>query len=345
MSLTKYIDNFIDEAFDPIKGKSKNTRVSYKGKLRELNEMLNEIKGKNYNVSSLTFDDLQEYADELYRKGNKPSSVANKCLTLQVFMKYLRKRGIIKSDITRDKDGEKLSLAKVKKRRAKILEEEEYLQMLQNISWKKGQKNVYDGEFITKRNIALLLLFLATGLRRNEMLHLKRSDIYNNVINIIGKGDKEREIPLNTTALAVVREWLEYYDKRLENKDGEDVVPNYNSELIFPSIRGGVISDGVYWKLVEKALNTIHRGKYVVDNDGEYVLDENGEKIDNTNGIKPHSLRKSFASKLLQNGVHIKVISELLGHASISTTELYLDVTDKDKAKAIDTLQFDLKDD
>jgi len=338
-TLKEYIGDFIEDVFEEGSGKSKNTKTSYNGKLNEFNEIMEEIKGENFEPSTLCFDDLQQYIKKLTKLGNKPSSITNKFITVKVFIKYLSKKKVVSKSIIVDDDGEKPIIPRIVKEKAKFLESKEYIQMLQNCKWNPdSQNNLFDGKFVSARNTMLILLILSTGLRRSEALGLKRSEIYDNMINTVGKGGKPRNIPLNEVATNALNEWLKYLDSRLAKKAQKEEIGDFDTDLVFPSNRGQRISDGTYFIIIQKALSTINRAKYIVDENYNIVLDKNGNKIENPRAVRNHSLRKTFASELLHQGVNIEVIRNLLDHSSILTTQIYLGITEKDERDAVNSI-------
>lgn len=151
------------------------------------------------------------------------------------------------------------------------------------------------------RDRTILELMYATGLRISELVNLKLSDMHLTMgfIQTMGKGEKERIIPLGEFA----NQWLEYY------LDGarvylQDQSPE-TSEYVFLNSRGkGLSRQGVWKKVKQLAL--------------EAGIDQN---------VTPHTLRHSFATHLLENGADLRMVQELLGHADISTTQIYTHIT------------------
>jgi tyrosine recombinase xerD len=151
------------------------------------------------------------------------------------------------------------------------------------------------------RDRTILELMYATGLRISELVNLKLSDMHLTMgfIQTMGKGEKERIIPLGEFA----NQWLEYY------LDGarvylQDQSPE-TSEYVFLNSRGKSLSrQGVWKKVKQLAL--------------EAGIDQN---------VTPHTLRHSFATHLLENGADLRMVQELLGHADISTTQIYTHIT------------------
>lgn len=157
------------------------------------------------------------------------------------------------------------------------------------------------GQPLGKRDLAIIELLYASGLRVSELtgarlenLHLKEG-----VIRVTGKGNKTRIVPVGKKA----RETIEYY---LDNERPNLVSPKTSSE-IFISIRGTKLTTTRIWQIVKT------RAKMA-------GLDGN---------VYPHLLRHSFATHLLGNGADLRVIQELLGHADISTTQIYTHVDQK----------------
>ncbi len=145
-----------------------------------------------------------------------------------------------------------------------------------------------------KRNKALMELLYGCGLRVTELITLKTSNIHINAkyIELIGKGNKERLIPFGDMAIIAVRDYIENGRKEICNKPGELLFYNYKGEQLS--------RQGVYKYIKTLAL-------------------ENGIEKE----ISPHTLRHSFATHLLEGGVDLRIVQEMLGHEDISTTQIY----------------------
>lgn len=157
-----------------------------------------------------------------------------------------------------------------------------------------------------KRDKAILELLYATGLRISELSHLKVENLYlnENFIRVLGKGNKERVIPFGEKA----KKYLIYYLKNSRSL----LLKNKNSEFIFLNRNGERISRQGLWKIIKQY----------------------GKKIGIHSIITPHILRHSFATHLLEKGADLRSIQMMLGHSSISTTEIYTFVA-RDKIKKI----------
>jgi len=143
-------------------------------------------------------------------------------------------------------------------------------------------------------------------MRVSEVVHLKTEDLNLDVgfLRCVGKGNKERVIPLGKKAIAAVSRYLETVRPRL--------VKNKQSDCLFVSRLGSRISRQSLWKLIKR-----------------YARDARIRKP-----MKPHILRHSFATHLLEHGADLRSVQEMLGHSDISTTQIYTHVN-KDRLKAI----------
>ncbi|SFB88019.1 integrase/recombinase XerD [Alkalibacterium subtropicum] len=151
------------------------------------------------------------------------------------------------------------------------------------------------------RDRAILEVMYATGLRITELIELTTNDIHLSMklIQIVGKGNKERLIPIGDMGC----KWLDYYmttsrPKLLEKAKQETAV-------IFLNSRGSPLSRQGVWKNIKKL----------------------ALKAGLKKSITPHTLRHSFATHLLENGADLRVVQELLGHANVSTTQIYTHIT------------------
>lgn len=152
------------------------------------------------------------------------------------------------------------------------------------------------GEPLGLRNRAMLETIYASGLRISELLLLKQGDIYfeQNILRVFGKGRKERLTPISDNALGWIREYLNRSRPFLD-KHGR------SQGFLFLNVRGTVMSRMGFWKILQECLKEVNIRKE----------------------IHPHTFRHSFATHLLENGADLRAVQEMLGHADISTTQIY----------------------
>jgi integrase/recombinase XerC len=158
------------------------------------------------------------------------------------------------------------------------------------------------GPALARRDSALFEVLYATGLRVAELVGLDWSaiDLPARVLRVIGKGGKERMVPFGRPAAAALRRWLESW----EAVRALAAAPGPADEPVFLNHRGGRLSD-----------RSVRR-----------ILDRWVERTALARGVHPHTLRHTFATHLLENGADLRTIQELLGHASLSTTQKYTHV-------------------
>ena len=262
---------------------SKNTALSYKNDLTKLLIYLRE-----HNISTLRCAskmDIISYLKYLNDQKLSTTSIARKLTTIKSFYTYLTKTAIVKENIT---DG--IERPKLRKMLPQVLTIEEVDKLL----------NINLNTPFDYRNKAMLELLYGTGLRISELLDLKLNDIdfENCIIRCLGKGNKERIVPIGEYVIFYLQKYLECRNCFLKIR---------KSDYLFLNSRGGRLSRFSFFKILKKLLITqqIHKD------------------------ISPHSLRHSFATHILEGGGDLRSIQELLGHSDISTTKIYTHISNK----------------
>ncbi len=181
---------------------------------------------------------------------------------------------------------------KIAKRLPKTLNVDEINQLL-NIKNSKTGKNNSTGRIISERDIAIIELMYACGLRLTELSSLNQQDIdwQQQTIIVTGKGQKQRRIPFGKKANEAINNWLKQ----------RGLLADENEEALFVSCRGKRLSNSSIQKRLKKM--ALNQGL-------------------NTN-VYPHMLRHSFASHILESSKDLRAVQELLGHANLSTTQIY----------------------
>lgn len=267
--IEKYIDYLKYE-----KKLSENTINSYKNDLDWFKDFFKK------DLTKINLDDMHKYLDHLNKENKKATTVAHNITVINSFYSFLINENIIATNPCTNIISPKLA-----KKLPNYLTEEEVDKLL-NIPL----KTAYD-----YRNKAMLELLYATGIRVSELINLKfvNLELQDDFIRVMGKGSKERIIPMSNISKKYLIEYIEIYRKTLlKSKD---------SEYLFINNQGNVISRVGFFKIIKKL-----------------CLENNISK-----NVSPHILRHSFATHLLAHGADLRVIQELLGHSDISTTQIY----------------------
>ena len=264
------------------KNYSNNTINSYKLDLEKFCKFLNNI-----NVNSIKTEDLKEYIKYLNDNSLNDKSISRSISCLKSFYKYLLIEKIVENNIS-----DSLFLPKQKKSLPKVLTIDEVNLLL----------DITLNDNFDYRNKAMLELMYATGLRVSELINLKMFDIdlTNDLLRTLGKGSKERVIPIGECA--------SYYLKLYINNYRNSLLIKGNSDYLFINNHGVNMSRQGFFKIIKK------------------IAKEKGINKD----ISPHILRHSFASHMLKYGADLRSIQELLGHSDISTTQIYTHITNEE---------------
>jgi integrase/recombinase XerD len=235
---------------------------------------------------ALTVSELAGYAGWLAEQELAPKSVARHAASLKVFFRYLQLEGALV-----DNPAELLGSPKLWQRVPTVLSAEQVDRLI-------AAPRRSDGYW--RRDRALLEMLYATGCRVSEMSHLRVRDVHltDRYARCHGKGDKQRIVPLGERALAAVQQYLADERGRLAARRSPP------PEWLFLSARGARLSRERIWELIKR-----------------YAA-RAGAPAE----ISPHALRHSFATHLLAGGADLRQVQELLGHASIATTQLYTHV-------------------
>jgi len=277
--LDQFMDHLVLE-----RGLSENTRLAYG---HDLSEFLNFLTRRGCaGIQDVKRKDILDFLMKGKEKGLVASSLARRLVAIKVFFRYLSQEGLLGSNVADAMDSPRLW---------KILpptlsmEEVDRLLTAPDTSTVRGL-----------RDRAILETFYATGLRVSELASLTLESLHFDAdyIRCIGKGDKERVVPIGTRAMDAVTKWVERGRPAYASRGGGEC------RAVFLSRLGCPLTRITLWRQIRT-----------------YAKRAGIQKE-----ISPHTLRHSFATHLLANGASLRVIQEMLGHADISTTQIYTHV-------------------
>ena len=275
------LDAFIDNIWIE-KGLSKNTLESYRS---DLEQFSNWLKTKDLSFSKTAKKDILSYLSFLFKSGLGSKTVARKLSSLKSFFRYLVFKSIIQVDPSND-----IETPKLLKSIPKSISEKEIEKLLDAPDEKTD---------IGLRDKTMIETLYSCGLRISELtnLELLNLNLRQGVIRVIGKGQKERLVPMGDQLISLLENYLVSTRKNFLKKK--------NNDFLFLSSRGQKMTRQSFW----------HRIKYYCINCGFEP-----EKI------SPHVLRHAFATHLLNNGADLRVVQLLLGHSDLNTTQIYTEV-------------------
>jgi integrase/recombinase XerD len=279
------------------KGYSNNTTAAYRNDLAQFIEYITEETGNGQaKWSSINKSMIIDYILELKEKEYASSTVARKVAAIKSFFHFLTSEEVVVDDPTATLDS-----PKVKKRLPVTLSYEEVNQLLSQPAGNESPKAL--------RDKGLLELLYATGMRVTEIVSLNLEDINlaSATVRVTrGKGSKERIIPIHTRAVHALEEYL--------SKGRLQLLKNANERALFLNHRGERLTRQGLWLII----------KHYVREAG--IVGE----------VTPHTLRHSFATHLLNGKADLRHVQELLGHANISTTQIYTHLSNERLREAYD---------
>jgi integrase/recombinase XerC len=278
--MERYIEKFI-RYLEVEKNYSAHTILNYKLDLEDFRNFLGEAA-----LEKIDYLLLRKYLALLKEKNLSNRTVNRHLSSLRSFFRFLTRESLIKANPILS-----LSSPKQEKYLPSFLTEEEVAKLIDSVI-PKDERGL--------RDRAILETFYSTGIRISELANLSKEDFdfIGGIVKVMGKGKKERIVPIGDKAISAIREYL---DKRKKQTDA--IFLNKNGEAI--TTRGIRNIVGKYIRLA-------------------------GIK----QGVSPHTLRHSFATHLLNRGADLRSVQELLGHANLSTTQIYTHLT-TDKLKSV----------
>ena len=276
------------------KSLSDHSVEAYVRDIEKLSQFLS-LQEKSIAIENIELKDLQTFLKWIGGLGMTASSQSRIISGIRSFFKYCLQENLVKQDPT-----ELLETPKLRRALPDFLSVEEINQIIQAIDLSKPE-----GE----RNRAILETMYSCGLRVSELVNLRLSSLYPDLgfIKVIGKGDKERLVPIGNTALKFIGIYRGQARAHMTVKKG-------NEDVLFLNRRGAGLTRQMIFILLKD------------------LVRESG--INKT--VSPHTFRHSFATHLVEGGADLRAVQEMLGHESITTTEIY---THLDRAFLRETLQ------
>ncbi len=279
--MNKYLSSF-EDFLSSERNYSKHTLKAYLADIKEFGLVLKEmnlISPENGDIDFLNMDEtpVRVFISKLYKK-NKKVSISRKIASVRTFFEFLIRRGEMKSN-----SAKLVPSPKGEKRLPTFLTVDEVVKLVET----PGSDNAYES-----RDRAILELLYSCGLRVSELvgINLNDLDLESMSVKVLGKGNKERLVPLGSKASSAIKIYL---IQRLDLKPKED--------YLFVNSRGGRLTTRSIDRIIKKyaAISGIPKN------------------------ISPHVLRHTFATHLLGGGADLRAIQEMLGHKSLSTTQRY----------------------
>jgi integrase/recombinase XerD len=270
------------------RGLADNTIQSYS---RDLTRFFQYLEDRSLSPLRLSRDQIMDYV-VLIGKGLSARSVARNLSTIKTFFRFLSAEGAIKNNPAR-----LLETPRIARRLPKILNRGEVERLISQPDTSKARG---------QRDRAMLEVLYATGLRVSELVGLKvlSVNLEAGYVRTLGKGSKERAVPIGEKAIAAVKQYLANGRPQLAK--------HTNSPYLFLNLRGHPLTRQGFWKIIKKYGREAAIGKT----------------------ITPHGIRHSFASHLLEAGADLRSVQVMLGHADIVTTQIYTHVT-RDRLKEL----------
>ncbi len=258
---------------------SENTIRSYENDLNKFEEYY-----KKKDLLKITSKDIDKFIQTL--NDLAPSTVSHNISSLKTFYSYFLKLGRISANPTDGIKSPKLGI---------------HLPTYLTIDEINKLLDIEVTDAFSSRNKAILELMYATGLRISEVITLefKNIDYEECIVRVMGKGSKERIVPINNYAIKYLKDYIDNYRPEL--------VKNEINNYIFLNNHGRMLTRQGIFKMIKN-----------------YASIKGIKKT-----IGPHTLRHTFATHLLENGADLRVIQELLGHSDISTTQIYTHLTNE----------------
>lgn len=279
------------------RGFSPRTIKAYGHDLNKFVEFLASVDKED--IRTVTKEDIRHFLSYLAQNGFKRPNIeitrARKLSSIKSFFKYLVREGILEFNVASD-----IETPKIPEKQPSYLNQDEYQKLISTV-------RAVATPYYLSRDLAIVITFLGTGVRLSELVGLTVDsvDLKEGTIRVIGKGNKERIIPLNGEVVSAIQRYLKIRPEEVA------------TDSLFVSRLGNTLCTGSVYHLIKR------------------YLKESGIKKER---VGVHSLRHTFGASLLNSGVNLVVIQELLGHKKLETTRRYLHINNIDLRNAVNRL-------
>jgi integrase/recombinase XerC len=248
-------------------------------------------------ISKLELSHIRSWLATMQVKGGARTSLSRRAVSIRLFTKWALKSGLTSTDV-----GLALAIPKAHRTLPDVLDIPNALLAMQSLATRVGEEETP----AALRDCAMVEVLYASGARVAELCGLDLGDIdyERQTIRVLGKGNRERTIPIGNPAMSALKAWLQDGRPKLANKESENCV--------FVGIRGRRIDQRTVRTVVYEALSA----------------------IEGVERMGPHGLRHSAATHLLEGGADLRTVQEILGHASLATTQIYTHVSTERLQKA-----------
>ena len=291
--MEEYLKQFLDH-LKYERNVSDHTLRNYASDLEQFYDFLTPVQsnGSRREVTIHDIDHLtiREWLAELHAANKKKTSIARKLASLRTLFQFLIREGVVETNPAR-----MVSTPRIERKLPSHLSIEDAVRFIETPNLETD---------LGKRDRAILEFLYATGIRVGELvkLNIKDIDFQSKLVRVTGKRRKQRIVPFNDLALQALLGWLTVRNNFLDNAPADQ----RDEQAVFLNYQGTRITTRSVGRMVDK---------YIKE-----CADVNPE-------ISPHSLRHSFATHLLDSGADLRDIQELLGHARLSTTQIYTHVS------------------
>lgn len=288
-------DPLLEEFLDYLtaeRGLSANSTEAY---ARDLVQFGTFLQSTGSSFRSVTPGTIRQYLGRMDEAGLEPRSAARKLSAIRMFLRYLNDTGKIAGD-----PGENVSGPRLGRKLPEVLSPDEVESILTAVQKAQVSSKSEKSTALAARDWAMMETLYGAGLRISELISLRLGDLYlsDGFIRVTGKGDKERVVPLGEPAIRALRRFIDTARSKL--------VPSKGGvrDTVFLSVRGSGLSRMGAWKIIH------------------FYIQAAGIRTH----VTPHTFRHSFATHLLEGGADLRAVQEMLGHSSITTTEIYTHV-------------------